>query len=64
MRFKKQCLKKVADQLDMTVTYMVKSRQDQAGSSCHFDLSLSSGEEKVFPVNLKEGPISFSEVFR
>ena len=60
----KQCLKEVADQLGMSVTFMSKYRQDQAGSSCHIHLSLWNGEENAFPGNLSEGPIACSEVFR
>ena len=60
----KQCLKEVADQLDMSVTFMSKFRQDQAGSRCHIHLSLWSGKENAFPGNLKVGPIACSEIFR
>jgi glutamine synthetase len=36
----KQCLKEVADQLGVSVTFMAKFAQGQAGSSCHVHLSL------------------------
>ena len=36
----KQCLREVADQLGMSVTFMAKYAADQAGSSCHVHLSL------------------------
>jgi glutamine synthetase len=36
----KQCLKEVADQLGMSVTFTAKFAADRAGSSCHIHLSL------------------------
>jgi len=36
----KQCLKEVADQQDLSVTFMAKPHADRAGSSCHVHLSL------------------------
>ncbi len=60
----KQCLKEVADQLEMSVTFMAKYREDQAGSSCHIHLSLWNGDENAFSGTIKEGPIACSQVFR
>ena len=45
----KQCLKEVAEQLGVSVTFMAKYATDQAGSSCHIHLSLWQGEENIFP---------------
>lgn len=44
----KQCLKEVADQLGISVTFMAKYAESRAGSSCHVHLSLWSGENSAF----------------
>ncbi len=44
----KQCIKEVADGLDMSVTFMAKLDQKQAGSSCHLHLSLWNGDKSAF----------------
>lgn len=51
----KQCLKEIADQTGVSVTFMAKPAQGQAGSSCHIHLSLMcdgasafAGETDVF----------------
>lgn len=51
----KQCLKEIADQTGVSVTFMAKPAQGQAGSSCHIHLSLLrdgasafAGETDVF----------------
>ena len=36
----KQCAKEIADAQELSVTFMAKYKQDQAGSSCHIHLSL------------------------
>jgi glutamine synthetase len=36
----KQCLRELADQLEMSVTFMAKFAAEQAGSSCHIHMSL------------------------
>ncbi|MEC7886478.1 MAG: glutamine synthetase family protein [SAR324 cluster bacterium] len=60
----KQCLKEVAEQKDISVTFMSKYKDGQPGSSCHIHLSLWKGDENAFPGGLKEGPIECSETFR
>lgn len=44
----KQCLKEVADQQGISVTFMAKYAEDRAGSSCHLHLSLWSEETNAF----------------
>ena len=44
----KQCLKEVADQLGISVTFMAKPFEGQAGSSCHIHLSLWKGRRSAF----------------
>ncbi len=44
----KQCLKEVADQLGISVTFMAKPFEGQAGSSCHIHMSLWKGRRNVF----------------
>ncbi|MCP4360189.1 MAG: glutamine synthetase [Chloroflexi bacterium] len=60
----KQCLKEVAEQLDISVTFMAKYAADQAGSSCHIHLSLWQEEENAFPGDQLIGPVQGSELFR
>ncbi|MFN7921448.1 MAG: glutamine synthetase family protein [Bryobacteraceae bacterium] len=44
----KQCLKEVAEQAGISVTFMAKYAQGQAGSSCHVHLSLWRGAKNAF----------------
>jgi glutamine synthetase len=44
----KQCLKELADAAGLSVTFMAKPFQAQAGSSCHIHFSLWRGEKNVF----------------
>jgi len=60
----KQCLKEIADQLGISVTFMAKFAADQAGSSCHIHLSLWQGTENSFPGESKLGPVLCSDNFR
>lgn len=50
----KQCLKDIAHQLDLAVTFMAKIDEKLAGSSCHIHLSLwdAGGERNVFTGDL------------
>jgi len=60
----KQCLKEIADQLGLSVTFMAKYAQDRAGSSCHIHLSLWQDNKNVFPGNHKFGPLRVSNEFK
>jgi glutamine synthetase len=60
----KQCLKETADQLGISVTFMAKLSETQAGSSCHIHMSLWQGETNAFPGTKKLGPIACSDAFR
>ncbi len=44
----KQCLKEVADQQGISVTFMAKYSESHAGSSCHIHLSLWRQERSAF----------------
>tara|TARA_A100001037_G_scaffold306020_1_gene348674 strand:+ start:1965 stop:3329 length:1365 start_codon:yes stop_codon:yes gene_type:complete len=59
----KQCAKELADQNDISVTFMAKQEQDQAGSSCHIHLSLWSNGRNVFAGNQVFGRIKCSDLF-
>ncbi len=63
----KQCLKEVADELGMSVTFMAKIAADQAGSSCHIHMSLWKDGKNVFPGAHALGPdgtVRGSDAFR
>jgi glutamine synthetase len=60
----KQCLKEVADQLGLSVTFMAKPAADQAGSSCHIHMSVWRGKDNAFAGRDQLGPIACSETFR
>ena len=56
----KQCVKEIADQQGLAVTFMAKVDQAQAGSSCHMHLSLWKNGRNAFAGKKGEG----SDVFR
>jgi len=60
----KQCLKEVADELGLSVTFMAKPAADQAGSSCHIHLSLWKDDANAFAGEERLGPIACSPLFR
>lgn len=60
----KQCLKEVADQLGVSVTFMAKPFTGQAGSSCHIHFSLWQEGENAFTGQQQLGPIQCSDQFR
>ncbi|MCB9140303.1 MAG: glutamine synthetase [Caldilineaceae bacterium] len=60
----KQCLKEVADQQGISVTFMAKYAAELAGSSCHVHLSLWQDEQNVFAGNQALGPVQCSDQFR
>ena len=60
----KQCLKEVADQKEMSVTFMAKYAEEQAGSSCHLHISLQKEGNNIFAGNKKFGSLKCSDAFR
>jgi glutamine synthetase len=60
----KQCVKEVAEQLGMSVTFMAKVGADQAGSSCHVHLSLQRDGRNAFAGNRPLGPLRASDLMR
>jgi len=60
----KQCLKELADQHGLALTFMAKVAADQAGSSCHIHMSLARDGENAFAGDERCGPVSGSALFR
>jgi glutamine synthetase len=60
----KQCFKEVADKLGISVTFMAKFSEEQAGSSCHLHLSLWQANKNIFPGKMSAGPVKCSPEFR
>ena len=60
----KQCLKEVADQQSISVTFMAKIAADAAGSSSHIHLSLWEGGRNAFDGTHTLGPVRCSDAFR
>lgn len=60
----KQCMKEVADAMELSVTFMAKVASDQAGSSSHIHLSLWKEGKNVFAGDQKLGNIECSDLFR
>jgi len=60
----KQCLKEVADSNGISVSFMAKFDQEQAGSSCHVHLSLWQGDENAFAGEQELGPVHCTDAFR
>jgi len=60
----KQCLKEVAEQMGLSVTFMAKFASDRAGSSCHIHLSLWRDGQNAFAGEAAFGPVNCSDVFR
>src|SRR5688572_19453187 len=60
----KQCLKEVAEQQGLSVTFMAKFAADRAGSSCHIHFSLWRGGKNAFAGKVACGPVSGSDAFR
>lgn len=60
----KQCLKEVADQQGLSVTFMAKFAADRAGSSCHIHFSLWRDGKNAFAGKGAFGPLNCSDVFR
>jgi glutamine synthetase len=60
----KQCMKEIADDLGISITFMPKPHDDDSGSSCHIHLSLWNDDGPVFPGNHPVGPVYGSDEFR
>jgi glutamine synthetase len=60
----KQCLKEVAEQMGVSVTFMAKFAPDRAGSSCHIHLSLWRDGANAFDGESTLGPVKCSDEFR
>ena len=63
----KQCLKEVAAQLELSVTFMAKVAEDRAGSSCHLNLSLWRDGRNVFAERAEQAPsdgASYPDILR
>ena len=60
----KQCLKEIADQMELSVSFMAKYDTSQAGSSCHIHMSLWQDGQNAFVGNHKFGPVEGSDYFR
>jgi glutamine synthetase len=62
----KQCLKDIADQVGLAVTFMAKFDENLAGSSSHLHVSLwdKAGKKSLFAGNKPLGPVHGSDMFR
>jgi glutamine synthetase len=60
----KQCLKEIAETLQMSVTFMAKFDARQAGSSCHLHLSLWQDGKSLFAGDRSLHGIACSDTFR
>jgi glutamine synthetase len=60
----KQCLKELADQQGLAITFMAKFAAEQAGSSCHVHMSLARGGKNAFAGEEPCGPVRGSALFR
>ena len=60
----KQGMKEIADSMGVSVTFMAKYSQQQAGSSCHIHLSLWNGETNAFVGDSAYGTFKCSDAFR
>src|SRR3984957_9474154 len=59
----KQCCKEIADRMGVSVTFMAKFSEKQAGSSCHVHLSLWNGNKNAFAGSHRLGHVECSDVF-
>ncbi len=60
----KQCMKEIADEMGLSVTFMAKFDSRYAGSSCHIHFSLWGEGLNVFPGTQTLGPVKCSNIFR
>ncbi len=59
----KQCMKELADQLGVSITFMAKFHEDRAGSSCHIHISLWKQGQNIFIGDKNFGPVKGSDEF-
>ena len=59
----KQCMKEIADRIGMSVTFMAKPHEEQAGSSCQIHLSLWQNDRNIFSGSEQYGDIRCSKEF-
>lgn len=60
----KQCLKELADSMGLSITFMAKYHEDQAGSSCHIHMSLWDQDTNIFAGEEPIGPVKGSNIFK
>ncbi len=60
----KQCLKEIAEQMGLSVTFMAKFASDRAGSSCHIHFSLWRDGRNIFAGDKELGAVKCSDLFR
>ncbi|MEQ8240370.1 MAG: glutamine synthetase family protein [Cyclobacteriaceae bacterium] len=59
----KQCMKELADQMGLSLTFMAKYDEKGAGSSCHIHVSLWKDGQNAFVGDKDFGPVKGSEIF-
>ena len=60
----KQCLKEIADSMEISVTFMAKYAGNQAGSSSHIHISLWKDGKNAFDGDEIVGPVKGSNLFK
>lgn len=60
----KQCLKELADSMGLSVTFMAKYHEEQAGSSCHLHISLWKDGKNAFAGKKVIDGVKCSTVFQ
>jgi len=60
----KQCLKEIAETMELSVTFMAKFDSSRAGSSCHIHFSLWRDGKNAFAGENEFGPVKCSDEFR
>lgn len=60
----KQCLKELADSMEVSVSFMAKFDSDRAGSGCHIHMSLWQDDRNAFDGDRPLGPVLGSDIFR
>ena len=60
----KQCAKELAELTGLSVSFMAKYNDEQAGSSCHLHISLWQNGQNAFAGNEQLGPIRCSKLFK